>query len=43
MAPVAARADEQKLEPLCRYISRPAVTEKRLSLTKYTIALPDRA
>jgi hypothetical protein len=33
-AGVAARADERKkLEPLCRYISRPAVAEKRLSLT----------
>ena len=33
-AGVAARADErQKLERLCRYISRPAVSEKRLSLT----------
>ena len=33
-AGVAARADErQKLERLCRYISRPAISEKRLSLT----------
>ena len=33
-AGVAARANErQKLERLCRYISRPAVSEKRLSLT----------
>ncbi len=33
-AGVAARAQEgQKLERLCRYISRPAVSEKRLSLT----------
>jgi hypothetical protein len=33
-AGVAAKADErQKLERLCRYISRPAVSEKRLSLT----------
>ena len=33
-AGVAARADEgKKLERLCRYISRPAVSEKRLSLT----------
>lgn len=33
-AGVVARADEhQKLERLCRYISRPAVAEKRLSLT----------
>src|SRR5690554_7959492 len=32
---VAARADERKkLERLCRYISRPAVSEKRLSLTR---------
>jgi hypothetical protein len=31
---VAARADERKKrERLCRYISRPAVSEKRLSLT----------
>jgi hypothetical protein len=33
-AGVAARADERdKLERLCRYISRPAVSEERLSLT----------
>jgi hypothetical protein len=33
-AGVAARADERKkLERLCRYVSRPAVSEKRLSLT----------
>ena len=33
-AGVAARADERKkLERLCRYISRPAVSEKRRSLT----------
>ena len=33
-AGVAARADErQRLERLCRYISRPAISEKRLSLT----------
>jgi hypothetical protein len=33
-AGVAARADQrEKLERLCRYISRPAVSEKRLSLT----------
>ncbi len=33
-AGVAARADERKkLERLCRTISRPAVSEKRLSLT----------
>jgi hypothetical protein len=34
-AGVAARAHERKkLERLCRYISRPAVSEKRLSLTR---------
>ncbi len=34
-AGVAARADEcKKLERLCRYISRPAVSEKRLSLLR---------
>jgi hypothetical protein len=34
-AGVAARAGERKkLELLCRYISRPAVSEKRLSLTR---------
>ena len=33
-AGVAARSDERKkLERLCRYVSRPAVSEKRLSLT----------
>ena len=33
-AGVAARADERsKLERLCRYISRPAVSQARLSLT----------
>jgi hypothetical protein len=33
-AGVAARADErQKRERLCRYVSRPAIAEKRLSLT----------
>ncbi|MFT5453333.1 MAG: hypothetical protein ACI9N9_002839, partial [Enterobacterales bacterium] len=33
-AGVAAQASEpDKLERLCRYISRPAVSEKRLSLT----------
>ncbi len=33
-AGVAARADErEKLERLCRYVSRPAISEKRLSLT----------
>jgi hypothetical protein len=31
---VAARVDQRrKLERLCRYISRPAIAEKRLSLT----------
>ena len=31
---VSDRADDRKkLERLCRYISRPAVSEKRLSLT----------
>ena len=34
-AGVAARANERKkLERLCRYISRPAISEKRLSLTR---------
>jgi len=34
-AGVAARADQrQKLERLCRYISRPAISEERLSLTQ---------
>ena len=33
-AGVAARADERrKLERLCRYVARPAVSEQRLSLT----------
>jgi hypothetical protein len=33
-AGVKVRAEErQKLERLCKYISRPAVSEKRLSLT----------
>ena len=47
-AGVAARADErQKLETLCRYISRPAVSEERLSLTatgnvRYTLKTPYR-
>lgn len=47
-AGVAARADErQKLERLCRYISRPAVSEKRLSLTpngniRYQLKTPYR-
>jgi hypothetical protein len=35
-AGVAAKAREsQKLERLCRYISRPEVSEKRLSLTSH--------
>lgn len=47
-AGVAARADERrKLEWLCRYISRPAVSEKRLSLTRggnvrYQLKTPHR-
>lgn len=47
-AGVAARADErQKLERLCRYISRPTVSEKRLSLTpngniRYQLKTPYR-
>ena len=47
-ADVAARADERKkLERLCRYISRPAVSEKRLSLTpngnvRYQLKTPYR-
>ena len=47
-ARVAARADERKkLERLCRYISRPAVSEKRLSLTsngniRYQLKTPYR-
>jgi hypothetical protein len=47
-AGVAARADERKkLERLCRYISRPAVSEKRLSLTpngniRYQLKIPYR-
>lgn len=45
---VAARADgRKKLERLCRYISRPAVSEKRLSLTangniRYRLKTPYR-
>ena len=45
---VAARADQrQKLERLCRYISRPAIAEKRLSLTpngsvRYQLKTPCR-
>jgi hypothetical protein len=47
-AGVAARADERnKLERLCRYISRPAIAEKRLSLTpngnvRYQLKTPYR-
>ena len=47
-AGVAARAGERdKLERLCRYITRPAVSEKRLSLTehgqgRYTLKNPWR-
>jgi hypothetical protein len=47
-AGVAARADERKkLERLCRYIARPAVSEKRLSLTpngnvRYQLKTPYR-
>ena len=47
-AGVAARADQrQKLERLCRYISRPALTEQRLSLTpnanvRYPLKTPYR-
>jgi hypothetical protein len=47
-AGVAARADQrQKLERLCRYISRPAASEKRLSLTpngnvRYQLKTPYR-
>jgi hypothetical protein len=47
-AGVAARADQrQKLERLCRYISRPALSEKRLSLTpngnvRYRLKTPYR-
>jgi hypothetical protein len=47
-AGVAARADERKkLERLCRYISRPTVSEKRLSLTpngniRYQLKIPYR-
>ena len=47
-AGVAARADErQKLERLCRYISRPAISERRLSLTpngnvRYPLKTPYR-
>ncbi len=47
-AGVAARADQRdKLERLCRYISRPAVSEKRLSLTstglvRYQLKTPYR-
>ncbi|MDN5938380.1 MAG: IS91 family transposase [Salinisphaera sp.] len=47
-AGVAARADQRdKLERLCRYISRPAVSEKRVSLTsgglvRYQLKTPYR-
>ena len=47
-AGVAARADERrKLERLCRYIARPAVSEQRLSLTaqgkvRYQLKTPYR-
>ena len=47
-AGVAARAEQRdKLERLCRYISRPAVSEKRLSLTnsglvRYQLKTPYR-
>lgn len=47
-AGVSARVDEcKKLERLCRYISRPAVSEKRLSLTpggnvRYQLKTPYR-
>ena len=47
-AGVSARADQrQKLERLCRYISRPAIAEKRLSLTpngnvRYQLKTPYR-
>ena len=47
-AGVAAKAHERnKLERLCRYISRPAVSEKRLSLTpngniRYQLKTPYR-
>ena len=47
-AGVAAKADQrEKLERLCRYISRPAVAEKRLSLTpsgnvRYQLKTPYR-
>ena len=47
-AGVAVRADQrQKLERLCRYISRPAIAEQRLSLTpngnaRYQLKTPYR-
>jgi len=47
-AGVAAKADERKkLERLCRYISRPAISERRLSLTpngniRYQLKTPYR-
>jgi len=40
-AGVAAEAHEsQKLERLCRYIARPAISEKRLSISPQGTALP---
>jgi hypothetical protein len=37
-ASVAAREDQrQKLERLCRYISRPAIAEQRLARTSKTV------
>ena len=47
-AGVAARSDQRdKLERLCRYITRPAISEKRLSLTnegkvRYALKTPYR-
>jgi hypothetical protein len=47
-AGVTARADQrQKLERLCRYISRPPISENRLALTpngnvRYQLRRPDR-
>ena len=47
-AGVAARADQRKkVERLCRYIARPAVSEQRLSLTptgkvRYELKTPFR-
>ena len=43
-AGVATRADERKkLERLCRYIARPAVSEKRLSHVAVSYDLQERA